>query len=354
MKGRETPSNAAFAEALFALAERERSADRRLALFDAGYRALDAFGPARRRALDGSPPWARPLIVQLAGCRSAGALAAAVERLSAGGQPPRRATRERFLSREEVASIVSAAPDALQPARLRGAFHWHTRASDGRSSLETMARVCRRKGSCWAVVTDHSRGLEIASGLDEHGVRIQRRQIERWNRISGDELRLFHGLEVEILDDGSIDISRREREALDVVVAAVHRKLDPGTDQTQRLLRAVSTPGVHVLAHPRGRLFNVRPGIRARWEKVFSACADHGVAVEINGFPRRQDLDWELARVAYEAGCTLILASDAHAAGHLDFDAYACAIAARAHIPATAILNFARTETFEEWLAGGE
>ncbi len=347
------PSNAALAEALFALADRERIAERRLELLHAGYRALDAPGSARRQALDGSPAWARPLISQLAACRGDGALAAAVERLSAGGHPRRRATRERFLSREEVSSIINGGPEDLQPSRLRGAFHWHTTASDGRSSLETMARVCRRRGASWAVVADHSRGLEVASGLDREGVRLQRRRIDRWNRTSGDELVLFQGLEAEILEDGSLDLSPDERAELDLVIAAVHRKLEPGPDQTQRLLRAIATPGVRVLAHPRGRLFNARQGIRARWEQVFGACAAHGVAVEINGFPRRQDLDWELARVAYEAGCTLILASDAHAPAHLDFDAYACAIAARAGIPAAAILNFARAEVFAAWLTEG-
>ena len=84
---------------------------------------------------------------------------------------------------------------------------------------------------------------------------------------------------------------------------------------------------------------------------MFAACADHGVAVEINGFPRRQDLDWELARLALEAGCDFLLASDAHAASHLEFDAYACAIAIRAGIPRERILNAGQVEAFEDWLA---
>jgi len=126
---------------------------------------------------------------------------------------------------------------------------------------------------------------------------------------------------------------------------------DADGDQTERLLRAIATPGVHVLAHPRGRHFHQRPGLRARWELVFSACAERGVAVEINGFPRRQDLDWELARLAVEAGCDFLLASDAHAASHLEFDAYACAIAIKAGVPRERVLNAGQLDAFAAWIA---
>ena len=158
------------------------------------------------------------------------------------------------------------------------------------------------------------------------------------------------GLEVEILEDGTVDVPADERREVGCVVAAAHKALDPESDQTERLLRAVTTPEVHVLAHPRGRLFFHRPGLRARWEKVFAACAEHEVAVEINGFPRRQDLDWELARLAAGCGCHFLLASDAHAPSHLEFDAYACAIAARAEIGRERILNFGQLDWFEAWI----
>ncbi len=344
------PSNAALAEALFGLAEREPPGDRRLALLQAGYAAMDATGPAGRVVLREAPEWLRPLLSQLLACPGEGALEAAVQRLGAGMRPRRQPARERYLARAEVTEVLAAAPAALQPQRLRGAFHWHTTASDGRSTLESMARACARRGAYWAVVTDHSRGLEVASGLDPEGVRLQRRAVARWNQRHGEELRLLQGLEVEIGEVGAVDVPPPERAELDCVVAAVHTGLQSDRDQSERYLRAVATPGVHVLAHPRGRLFHHRQGIRARWEKVFAACAEHGVAVEINGFPRRQDLDWELARLAAESGCELILASDAHAVAHLEFDAYACAIAARAGVDPRAILNFRQPEEIEAWL----
>jgi len=346
------PPNRALAEALFVLSEEEPAGQRRIALLKAGYTALDAPMSAQREVLQQAPRWLRPIVSQLVECRGEGALEAAVQRLSSGGVPRRRQARERYLARSEVSEVLSTGPEELLPQRMRGAFHWHTTDSDGKASLEVMARACARGGASWAVVTDHSRGLEVASGLDQEGLRLQRRRVERWNRLNEDSVCLIQGLEVEILEDGTIDVSPEERLDVQCVVAAVHRRFSPDRDQTERLVRAVSTPGVHVLAHPRGRQFHQRPGLRARWERVFDACAEHGVAVEINGFPRRQDLDWELARLAFASGCTFLLASDAHAPHHLEFDAYACAIAMRAGIPARSALNFAQAETFDAWLQG--
>jgi len=346
------PPNGALAEALFALADQEEPGDRRIALLKAGYAVFDTTGDGRRAALARAPDWLRPLIDQLAACAGEDALAAAVERLSAGSRVRRRATREGYLSRAEMAVTLASGAAALHPDRMRGAAHWHTTDSDGKTSLESMARACQRRGFAWSMVTDHSRGLEVASGLDAEGLRLQRKRIDRWNLRCGEEHRVFQGLEVEVLDDGTLDVPRGERFEVECVVAAVHRLFDPDRDQTERLLRAVATPGVHVLAHPRARHFHHRPGLRARWETVFSACAEQGVAVEINGFPRRQDLDWDLARLAADAGCEFLLASDAHAPRHLEFDAYAAAIAIKAEVPRERILNVLHADEFEVWLGG--
>ena len=344
------PSNGALAEALFALSEQEEPGDRRIALLKAGYAVFDTTGDGRRAALAKAPDWLRPLIDQLAACPGEDALLAAVARLAAGSRPRRRVTRENYLSRADLPEILASGPAELHPDRMRGAAHWHTTDSDGKTALESMARTCQRRGYSWSMVTDHSRGLEVASGLDAEGLKLQRKRIERWNQRYGDEHRVFQGLEVEVLEDGTLDVPRGERLALECIVAAVHRLFDPDRDQTERLLRAIATPGVHVLAHPRARHFHSRPGLRARWETVFAACAEHGVAVEINGFPRRQDLDWDLARLAVDAGCEFLLASDAHAPGHLEFDAYAAAIAMKAEVPRERILNIHHPEVLEQWL----
>ena len=348
---RQSTSNGALAEALFALADSEPPGDRRLALLRAGYTSFDSEGKAHRELLREAPHWLRPLITQLVACQGEAALQAAVQRLQGGESSRRRPARQGYFSRAEMTETLHSGPEDLHPQRLRGAFHWHTRHSDGKASLETMARACGRRGYAWSMVTDHSRGLEVASGLDREGVCLQGRRVERWNKEQGDDHRLFQGLEVEVLIDGTLDVPKGERLEVNCVVAAVHSHFDPDRDQTERLLRAVHTPEVHILAHPRCRHFHHRPGLKARWEKVFSGCADAGVAVEINGFPRRQDLDPDLARLAVDQGCDVILASDAHAVPHLEFDTYASAIAMSAKVPRERILNVRHADEFETWLA---
>ena len=343
-------SNGALAEALFTLADAEPPGDRRLALLRAGYTAFDSSGSTHRDLLREAPNWLRPLVSQLVACRGEDALQAAVQRLQGGEASRRRNTRQGYLSRTEMTETLRSGPKDLHPQRLRGACHWHTRHSDGKASLETMARACARRGYAWSMVSDHSRGLEVASGLDREGVRLQRQRVERWNDQHADDHRLFQGLEVEVLIDGTLDVPKGERLEVECVVAAVHSHFDPDRDQTERLLRTVNTPEVHILAHPRGRHFHHRPGLKVRWETVFSACADAGVAVEINGFPRRQDLDPDLARLAVDSGCEVLLASDAHAVPHLEFDAYASAIAMRAEVPRERILNVLHADEFEVWL----
>jgi DNA polymerase (family 10) len=349
--GKQRITNGPLAEALFALAESEPPGDRRLALLRAGYFVFDSPGRPDRDLQTNAPSWLQPLLQQLITCRGDDALEAAVQRLKGDEAPRRRNTRQGYLSRSEMADILDSGPADLAPRRQRGACHWHTRNSDGKASLETMARACARRGYAWSMVTDHSRGLEVASGLDAEGVRLQRRRIDRWNDRHGDDHRLFQGLEVEVLEDGTLDVPKGERLEVECVVAAVHSHFDADRDQTERLLRAVTTPEVHILAHPRGRHFHHRPGLKARWEKVFAACSDAAVAVEINGFPRRQDLDADLARLAADAGCEIVLSSDAHAVPHLEFDAFASAIAMRAAVPRESILNVKHADEFDVWLA---
>jgi DNA polymerase (family 10) len=333
-------SNRELAEALFDLAESHAPGDERLALLRAAYAVFDhphELG-GRQRLPEAIPLEALPTVALLRSTRGADALAAAVERL-AGPQPPRgRPTRRGYLSQAEVHEALAAAP-GLEPRQLRGAFHFHTRASDGASSLEEMARACLRRGASWAVVADHTRGLACVNGLDGEGVALQRALVEAWNRRRADELRLLQGLEVEILEDGSLDLPRASRGDV-LVIAAIHTGLAERRDQTGRLLRALDEPQVWALAHPRGRLFARRSGIRANWEVVFGAAAAAGVLVEINGFPRRQDPDPGLIRLAWECGCRFLLGSDAHHPRHLAFDATALALAAAAGLPRAAIANF--------------
>lgn len=331
-------SNATLAEALFQLADSHPPGERRLAFLRAAYAVFDA--PRQLACLRQLPPGipleALPTVSFLARCRTAEALWAATARfLGPRGSGAGGASRQGFYSAAEVAQggLEAAAK------RLRGAAHFHTRASDGASSLEAMAHTLRRKGYFWAIVTDHTQGLACVNGMDRRAIELQRRAVARWNERYGEELWLVQGVEAEILEDGSLDLPAALRNEL-VVVAGLHTGLGSRKDQTSRLLRALEQPAVWALAHPKGRLFARRPGIRANWERVFRAAADRGIWLEINGFPRRQDLDPTLARLACEAGCRFLLGSDAHHPRHLGFDRWALAIAQAAGIPDSCIANF--------------
>ncbi|MFH1176272.1 MAG: hypothetical protein V1750_02610 [Acidobacteriota bacterium] len=341
-------SNAELAEALFHLAETQPAGERRLGLLRAGYAIFDHPRElaGRRRLPETVPLEALPTVELLRSARGSDALAAAVHRL-AGPLPARgRQTREGFLSAAQTAELL-AAGGPLDARHLRGAAHWHTRASDGAASLETMARACQRRGASWAVVADHTRGLACVNGLDGEGVALQRRAVAAWNRRHGEELWLIQGLEAELLEDGRLDLPRAQRSGL-LVIAAVHSGLAERQDQTTRLLRALEEPGVWALAHPQGRLFARRSGLRAKWELVFRSAATAGVLLEINGFPRRQDLDPTLLVLARECGCGFLVASDAHHPRHLAFEDTAIALAAYAGIPQEAIVNFRPLDYFRE------
>jgi histidinol phosphatase-like PHP family hydrolase len=136
---------------------------------------------------------------------------------------------------------------------------------------------------------------------------------------------------------------------LEIVVAAPHSSLRVATDQTARMVRAVKTKGVHILGHPRGRMYGSRPGVTADWEKVFKAAKKSGVAIEIDGDPARQDLDYDIARAAVAAGCTFALDSDAHSTGELRYVETAIAHARLAGVPPDRVINCWPLERLLEW-----
>jgi putative hydrolase len=156
------------------------------------------------------------------------------------------------------------------------------------------------------------------------------------------------GIEANIARDGSLDLHPDEVARFEIVLAAPHSALRKSEDQTARMLAAVRQPGIHVLAHPRGRMLT-RRGLRARWEDVFAEAARLGVAVELDGDPWRQDLDHALARVALEAGCLFALDSDAHAGDQLFYSEFALAHARLAGIPAERVVNAWPAERLLAW-----
>jgi len=177
----------------------------------------------------------------------------------------------------------------------------------------------------------------------------QHAEIDALNERHRGRFRLIKGIEANILADGTLDMKPEELRRLEIVVAAPHAALRLTTDQTDRMVRVVRTAGVHILGHPRGRKYGTRPGVTADWPRVFAEAARHQVAIEIDGDPSRQDVDYELARVAIDAGCLLALDSDAHSAVELEYAQTAIAHARLAGVPVERVINCWPVEQLLDW-----
>jgi putative hydrolase len=177
----------------------------------------------------------------------------------------------------------------------------------------------------------------------------QHEEIDRLNAQRGGSFRLLKGIEANIRADGTLDLTADELAQLEIVVAAPHASLRTPLPQTERMIAAVRTPGVHILGHPRGRMYGSRPGVSADWPAVFAAAAEAGVAIEIDGDPARQDLDYLLVPQAIEAGCLFALDSDAHGRRDWTFIETALAHARLAGVPADRIINTWPLERLLAW-----
>jgi putative hydrolase len=178
----------------------------------------------------------------------------------------------------------------------------------------------------------------------------QHKEIDVVNKRMKGRFRIIKGIEANIRADGSVDMTDDELDELELVVASPHSVLRSPADQTPRMLRVVQTRGVHILGHPRGRMYGSRPGVSAEWGKVFEAAARSRVAIEIDGDPSRQDIDFELAREAVAAGCLFALDSDAHATDELRYAEIAIAHARLAGVPRERVVNCWPTDKLMAWL----
>lgn len=250
----------------------------------------------------------------------------------------------------------SAAPEqesALR-ARLRGDLHSHTEWSDGTTPIETMAAAARALGHECLAITDHSPRLRVARGLSAERLR---EQIPQVRAQSGDGLTLLAGIEVDILEDGALDQEPELLAELDIVVASVHSRLRmDAAPMTRRMVAAVSAHGVNVLGHCTGRLVQgergTRPASAFDAHAVFAACAENGVAVEINSRPERQDPPDELIAIALAEGCLFAIDSDAHAPGQLSLLDHGAARAESAGVPPERIVTTWGLQRLREWAAG--
>ncbi len=242
--------------------------------------------------------------------------------------------------REETGQPARDDESKLDMHQYRGDLHSHTKWSDGRATMLEMARGARERGYQFLGVTDHSPRITVVHGLNAERLLAQSQEMAAVQKeVAG--LTLLQGIEVDILEDGALDLPDAVLEILDVVIASPHVKLrqDPAA-MTQRMLRAVSHPHVDLIGHPTGRRPGSREGATYDFELVFKEAARNGVAVEIDCDPARMDLSPEMARLALECGCSFALSSDAHAPPELDYVPMGAWMAERAGIPQNRILNF--------------
>ena len=238
--------------------------------------------------------------------------------------------------------------------QLLGDCHSHSDWSDGGSPIREMAEAAREQGHLYWALTDHSPRLTIAHGLDAQRLRQQLEIVAQLNAELA-PFRILTGIEVDILEDGSLDQEDGLLSQLDVVVASVHSKLRmDAVAMTERMVRAVESPHTDILGHCTGRILvgRGRPQSTFDAEAVFGACARTGTAVEINSRPERLDPPEALLTLALSLDCVVVVDTDAHAPGQLEWQRNGCEQAAKAGVPADRVMNTLPVDDFLAWTAG--
>lgn len=244
---------------------------------------------------------------------------------------------------EIEAGIIHKLPKLVCFDEVVGEFHCHTDATDGRSTLKEMIGEAVRLGHDFIAITDHSKSLRVANGMDEARFAERNREIDRLNENMSN-IRVLKGVELEILRDGTLDLSKEALEEMDVIIGAMHQWV--GEDiraNTSRFVRAIGSGVLTTIAHPTGRLIGSRGAYRIDFEAVFQACKDNGVAIEINSYPTRSDLPFDLVKKAKDYGVNFALASDAHSVEELKYLRFATAIARRGWLEKKEVLNTYRS-----------
>jgi putative hydrolase len=256
-------------------------------------------------------------------------------------------------SLEKLAPSPDEGPGVAIRTALRGDCHTHSDWSDGGSPIEVMAAAARDLGHDYIVLTDHSPRLKIANGLSAERLREQLAVVDALNERLA-PFRILTGIEVDILEDGSLDQEPDLLARLDVVVASVHSKLRmEGEEMTRRMVRALANPHMDILGHCTGRMVvgRGRPESSFDAEVVFAAAEKFGKAVEINCRPERLDPPRRLLRLAVEMGCKVSINTDAHAPGQLEWQIYGCDRAAECEVPPGSIINAMGAEELIAWTA---
>jgi len=267
--------------------------------------------------------------------------------------PPAPEIRKGFLTMAQAQATLAEKPNWL--SGIKGDLQMHSEWSDGSGSIREMAEAGAQHGYEYISITDHSKGLKIAGGIDEAQLRHQRQEIDEINeslRVVGKKIRVLRSIEVNLNPRGEGDMESRSLAELDIVLGCFHSSLRKKEDQTERYIAGLRNPDIQILGHPRGRIYNYRLGLTADWPRVFGVAAELDKAVEIDSYPDRQDLSPDLVTLAKKAGCRISLGTDAHGPSQLAFLEIGLASAIRAGVKRQRILNFMTREELLAWVAG--
>ncbi|RYD94181.1 MAG: PHP domain-containing protein [Sphingobacteriales bacterium] len=241
-------------------------------------------------------------------------------------------------------------PEALQVSDIRGIIHAHSNWSDGAHTLEEMARELIRLGYEYLVISDHSRSAYYANGLDETRIRAQHREIDALNAQFA-PFRIYKSIECDILSDGSMDYNNAVLSSFDLVIASIHSNLDmPEEKAMMRLMGAINNPHVRIMGHLTGRLLTRRRGYPVDHKAIIDACAERGVAIEINASPVRLDMDWRFVDYALEKGLLLSVNPDAHSFADINNLKYGVLAAQKGGLTKARNISSFTREEFEQFL----
>ncbi|MCL4477437.1 MAG: DNA polymerase/3'-5' exonuclease PolX [Nitrospirae bacterium] len=256
--------------------------------------------------------------------------------------------------REDTGEIEAALgdrlPELLELADIKGDLHVHTKHSDGSHSLEELIKAARERGYEYIAITDHTKGLGVARGLNEEKILEEMKEIKAVNkRLKG--FRVLMGAEVDIRSDYTLDLPDEVLSKLDIVVASVHSGFRQSREQiTKRLISAIKNPYVSVIAHPTGRLIGERDAYEVDMEKVFSAAKEAGKAMEINAYPLRLDINDAYAKRAKEMKIPVMINTDTHVINQFDFMIYGVSIGRRGWLEKGDVINTLNAENLLKWL----
>lgn len=257
----------------------------------------------------------------------------------------------REMTGEIEAALKGSLPKLLIPRDIRGDLHMHTNWSDGTSSIESMVYAAKNLGYEYIAITDHSESLKIAKGLSKAELSRQMEVLERL-RTELDGIQVLSGIELEILKDGSLDYDDSILSSLDLIIASVHSAFGQPKDvMTARIVKAIRSGRVDIIAHPTGRVLGRRFGYDVDLDVVIKEAAKHNVALEINSYPERMDLDSTWARKAAESGVYIAINSDAHNVEELKFISYGLDVARRAWLEQADVINTWPISKFQAWLS---